>query len=374
MSEATPLPPVPLVDLGLQHSRIAEEVREGFERVLNRTAFVLGPEAEAFERAFAEYCGVRHCIGVASGTDAIELALRGSGIGAGDEVIVPTNTFVATAEAVVRAGATPVLVDCDDDYLIDVDAVSAAVTKRTRAVVPVHLYGQVAPMKEVRDAVPEDVVVIEDAAQSQGAVQSGRRAGSLGLAAATSFYPGKNLGAYGDAGAVMTDDDSVAERVRRIRNHGGVNKYEHLEFGVNSRLDGLQAVVLSLKLRRLDAWNAERREAAARYDDLLADLPEVLRPRTRPENEHVWHLYVVRVPRRDHVLAHLNSAGIGAGIHYPTPVHLLPAFAYLGHGQGVFPRAEHMAGEILSLPIFPGITAEQQERAADNLRRGLMTQ
>jgi dTDP-4-amino-4,6-dideoxygalactose transaminase len=367
---AQPLP-IPLVDLGLQHRRIADEVHAGFERVFAATSFILGPEADRFEREFADYCGVVHCIGVGNGTDAIELALRACQIDAGDELILPANTFVATAEAVVRSGAVPVLVDCDEDFLIDVDAVSAAVTPRTRAVIPVHLYGQLAPMKALIDVLPGGILVIEDAAQAQGAAYAGQRAGSFGIAAATSFYPGKNLGAYGDAGAVLTDDDEVANRLRRLRSHGGVRKYEHVDIGFNSRLDGLQAVVLSAKLARLDAWNAERRVAAARYNKLLADLPGLIRPRIVPGNEHVWHLYVVRVPQRDEVLAALNAAGIGAGIHYPAPVHLLPAFARLGYRRARFPVSERLANEILSLPIYPGITAKDQQRVVDVLASAL---
>ncbi|HEV7657190.1 MAG TPA: DegT/DnrJ/EryC1/StrS family aminotransferase [Mycobacteriales bacterium] len=362
---------IPLVDLGWQHAQVADEVRAGFERVFAATSFVLGPEAERFEQEYARYTGVRHCVGVGNGTDAVELALRAAGIGRGDEVVIPANTFVATAEAVLRSGAELVLADCDEHHLLDPESVAPRVTARTRAVVPVHLYGQVAPMKAVADAAGDGVVVVEDAAQSQGATQDGRASGSFGVAAATSFYPGKNLGAYGDAGAVTTDSDEVAGRLRALRNHGGVRRYEHGEFGVNSRLDGLQGVVLSAKLARLDGWNALRRAAAARYEELLADLPEVTLPRTAPGNEHVWHLYVVRVPRRDEVLTTLNAAGIGAGIHYPAPVHLLPPFAHLGHGPGSFPRAEASAAEILSLPLFPGITPEQQQRVAAELRSAL---
>jgi dTDP-4-amino-4,6-dideoxygalactose transaminase len=366
--------PVPFVDLGLQHRRVAAEVRPRLEEVMSATAFVLGPQVAGFEERFAAYCGVRHCVGVGNGTDALELALRGAGIGVGDEVIVPANTFVATAEAVVRAGARLVLADCDADGLLDPAAVADRLTPRTRAVVPVHLYGQVAPMKQVRDAVGPGVLVVEDAAQSQGARQEGRAAGSFGTAAATSFYPGKNLGAYGDAGAVVTDDDEVAERVRALRNHGGVRKYEHTLIGTNSRLDGMQAAVLTVKLAHLDAWNAERDAAAARYDELLAGLAAtagLVRPRAVPGNDHVWHLYVVRVPRRDEVLAALGAAGVGAGIHYPLPVHLLPAFAGLGAGPGSYPVAERLAGEILSLPMFPGITAEQQDRVVAVLAAAL---
>ncbi len=364
--------PVPFVDLGLQHRRIEAEVLPAIASVMSRTAFIFGPDVEKFEQEFAEYSGVRHCIGVANGTDAVELALRGAGIGAGDEVIIPANTFVATAEAVLRAGASVVLADCDEDYLLDPAAVAARTTERTRAVVAVHLYGQMAPMKAIADAAGPDVLLIEDAAQSQGAAQGGRPSGSFGVAAGTSFYPGKNLGAYGDAGAVLTDSDEVADLVKKVRNHGGVAKYEHAVLGVNSRLDGIQAAVLSIKLARLDEWNAERAAAAARYEELLAGLPGLVRPRAVPGNEHVWHLYVVRVPERDRVLASLQEQKIGAGIHYPAPVHRLPAFSgVVDDGPGSHPVAERTGAEILSLPMFPGITEGQQERVADALRRAL---
>jgi dTDP-4-amino-4,6-dideoxygalactose transaminase len=364
--------PVPLVDLGWQHRQVAEEVRAGFDAVLSSTAFVLGPHVAAFEAEFAQYCGVGHCVGVANGTDAIELALRASGVGEGDEVILPANTFFATAEAVVRAGASVVLVDCDEDFLIDVTKVKEALTERTRAVIAVHLYGQMAPVGQLRAILPDSVLLFEDGAQSQGAQSQGARSGSVGLAAATSFYPGKNLGAYGDAGAVMTDSAEVAEALRRLRNHGGVARYEHETVGMNSRLDGLQAVVLSAKLRRLDAWNAARREAARRYGELLGDVAGCVLPRVVPGNEHVWHLYVVRVPERDRVLAEVQAAGIGAGLHYPVPVHLLPATQRLELGvPGDFPVAERLAGEILSLPLFPGITDGQQVRVAEALRDAL---
>lgn len=362
---------IPLVDLKLQRDRVADEVQAGFDRVLAHTSFVLGSEVQAFEREYAEYCGVGHCVGVGNGTDAIELALRAVGVGPGDEVITAANTFVATAEAIVRTGATLVLADCDEQFLLDPAAAAAAITSRTKAIVPVHLYGQMAPMERYAAATGDGVYLIEDAAQSQGATRHGRRSGSVGAVGATSFYPGKNLGAYGDAGAVTTDDDVVADRLRALRNHGGTRKYEHLELGVNSRLDALQAVVLSAKLRSLDDWNDERRMAAERYGDLLKSLDQVVVPEVAPGNEHVWHLYVVRVPRRDEVLARLNAAGVGAGIHYPTPVHLLPAFADHGWERGAFPTAELLAGEILSLPIYPGITPPQQESVVDRLAEAL---
>ncbi|MBO0882724.1 MAG: DegT/DnrJ/EryC1/StrS family aminotransferase [Mycobacterium sp.] len=362
---------IPLVDLKLQHDRISCDVQFGFERVLANTSFVLGPEVQAFERDYAEFCGVGHCIGVGNGTDAIELALRAVGVGPGDEVITAANTFVATAEAIVRTGATLILADCDEHFLLDPTAALAAITGRTKAIVPVHLYGQMAPMERYAAAAANGVHLVEDAAQSQGAKRHGRRSGSVGIAGATSFYPGKNLGAYGDAGAVTTDDVEIAARVRALRNHGGLRKYEHAEIGVNSRLDELQAVVLAAKLRKLEEWNDERRLAAERYGDLLKELDQVGVPDVLPGNEHVWHLYVVRVARRDDVLTRLNAAGVGSGIHYPAPIHRLPAFAGLGWEPGAFPIAERMADEILSLPIYPGITAAQQERVVEHLSEAL---
>jgi dTDP-4-amino-4,6-dideoxygalactose transaminase len=355
---------IPLVDLAAQHRQVADEVAEGWAQVLERTAFVNGPAVAAFERAYAEYIGVGHCVGVGSGTDALELALRAAGVGSGDECVLPANTFIATAEAVARAGATPVLVDCDPvTGLISPEAAMAAIGPRTRAVLPVHLYGQAAAVEQIQG----DVVVIEDAAQSQGARRFGRAAGTLGDAAATSFYPGKNLGAYGDAGAVLTNDDSLAQGIALLRDHGSPRRYEHSVLGFNSRLDTLQAVVLAAKLRRLDVWNEDRRKAAERYHELLASVPGVELPVVAEGNEPVWHLYVVLVPERDRVLAALHAAAVGAGIHYPTPIHLTGAFAGLGYGVGAFPHAERRAERQLSLPIFPEITAAQQERVVEVL-------
>ena len=361
---------IPLVDLSAQHAAVADEVAEGWREVLARTAFIGGPQVAAFEREYAAFVGVPHCVGVANGTDAIEIALRALGVGRGDECILQANTFIATAEAVARVGATPVLVDCADDetYLIDVKAVEAAVTPRTAAILPVHLYGQVAPVEQLLTLAGRiGVCVVEDAAQSHGARRNGVSAGALGDAAATSFYPGKNLGAYGDAGAALTGSADVAARMRMIRDHGSPSKYQHEVLGVNSRLDTLQAVVLSAKLQRLDEWNTARRAAAARYDELLSDCDAVVRPHTLDGNVHVWHLYVVRVPDRDRVLKELHADGIGAGIHYPVPIHLTPAFAGLGYVPGAFPVAERTARELLSLPLFPEITPAQQERVTSVL-------
>ncbi len=360
---------IPLVDLSAQHREIAAEVRAGFDAVMQNGAFILGPPVAEFEARFAAFSGVAHCIGVANGTDALELALRALDIGAGDEVILPANTFIASALAVARAGASPVLVDCDPlHHLIDPDAVAARITSRTRAVMAVDLFGQIAPMEQLEPlCAQQGIALVEDAAQAQGAGQGERRGGSFGAIAGTSFYPGKNLGAYGDAGAVMTSDDGLALRVRQLRNYGSDVKYHHPVQGFNSRLDTFQAVVLNAKLARLEDWNASRRRAAAYYDAHLADVPGIARPATRPGNEHVHHIYAVRVAERDRVLAALNAEGIGAGVHYPVPIHMQGAFAALGHAEGDFPNAESAAAEMISLPLYPGISEAQQQYVVDAL-------
>lgn len=360
---------IPLVDLGAQHREVAGEVAAGFAAVMERSAFVGGEEVAAFEREFADFVGVPQCVAVANGTDALELALRATDVGPGAEVLVPVNTFAATALAVVRAGATPVFVDCDAEHHL-IDVARLPIRARTRAVMAVHLYGQMAPMTALAAAAP-GLVLLEDAAQAHGATQDGRPVGALGQVAATSFYPGKNLGAYGDGGAVLTASPELAERVRALRNYGSPIKYHHPVLGMNSRLDTLQAVVLRAKLKRLAAWNQARLAAARRYDALLADLPTVVLPQTAPGNTHVWHLYAVRVPDRDRVLARLTADGIGAGVHYPIPLHLQGAFAHLGHRRGDFPVAERAAAELLSLPLFPHITGEQQAQVAAALRAAL---
>ncbi len=368
---------IPLVDLAAAHAEVADEIAAGFARVLAATAFVGGAEVSAFEREYAAFAGVDHCVGVANGTDALELALRASGVRAGHDVALPANTFIATAGAVARIGARPVLVDCEPDtLLIDPERALDAVGPATRAVVPVHLYGQCADTAVLAAGLPEWVRVVEDAAQSQGATRDGRSPGR-GSIAATSFYPGKNLGAYGDAGAVLTDDPDAAGLVRALANHGGTAKYRHDVAGFNSRLDGLQAVVLRAKLARLAAGNAARRAAAARYDALLgaaASAGRVVLPATAPGNTHVWHLYVLRLgdrgisgADRDAVVGKLNAEGVGAGVHYPVPVHLTGAFAHLGHRRGDFPHAEAAAERMLSLPLYPQITEEQQQRVVDAL-------
>jgi dTDP-4-amino-4,6-dideoxygalactose transaminase len=357
---------IPFVDLKAQQAEILDEVKPGIERVLAEATFVGGPDVAAFEREYAAMVGASHCVGVGNGTDALELALRAVGVAPGGEVIIPVNTFIATAEAVSRIGAVPVFVDVDPEYLlIDPEAAAAAVTGRTQAIVPVHLFGHVAPVAALR-AVPAlaAVPIVEDAAQSQGAGCADGLAGVLGTVASTSFYPGKNLGAAGDAGAVTTNDPDIARTVRVLAAHGSEYKYVHERIGFNSRLDAVQAIVLRAKLTRLAAWNACRRDAAARYAAMLSAVPGVRVPVSRRGNSDVWHLYVVRVADRDRVLSSLTSAGIGAGIHYPTPLHMTEAYAPLGYSAGAFPIAEAAAKQVLSLPMFPHITPAQQEDVA----------
>ena len=362
---------IPLVDLAWQHDQIVAELETGLKEVFSTTAFIQGPHVGQFEQEFAEFCQAGHCIGVGSGTDAIELSVRALGLGRGDVVIVPANSFIASALGVLRAGADVRLVDCDpNSYLMDVDLAMEAIDDSVRAVMPVHLYGQMAQMEHLED-VPDRVTVIEDAAQSQGATRHGRSMGSYGRVAATSFYPGKNIGAYGDAGAVVTNDDELAQRVRKMGNWGSAQKYHHPELGFNSRLDTVQAVVLRAKLTRLAAWNGARQQAAERYASLLDRVERVTLPAALEGNGHVWHLYVIRVANRDDVLAGLQAKGIGAGVHYPVPMHLQGALSGLGYGPGSFPVTESAATEILSLPMFPGITESQQEEVVAALLASL---
>ena len=366
---------VPFLDLAAQSAEVAAEVLPAWKRLFESAGFIGGSEIDAFEHEYAEYIGVEHVIGVSNGTDALELAYRAVGVGPDDEVIMPANTFIATAEAVSRIGAVPVFVDVDDEYLlIDPDAVEAAITERTRVIAPVHLFGQTAPIERILlIADKHGIAVVEDAAQSQGASSSAGRAGALARVAATSFYPGKNLGAAGDAGAVMTNDADIAAFIRNVAAHGSSAKYVHDHIGMNARLDAIQAPVLRAKLVRLEGWNASRRAAADRYAALLADVEGVRLPSVRPGNTDVWHLYVVRVEERERVMAELSAAGVGSGIHYPTPVHLTEAYAGLGYLRGQFPFAEAAADRILSLPMFPHLTEAQQEDVAAALRFALVS-
>jgi dTDP-4-amino-4,6-dideoxygalactose transaminase len=361
---------IPLVDLRAQYARIQNAVDEAIGRTLGRADFILGRELELFEEEFAAYCGVRHCVGCANGTDAIQLLCRALEIGEGGEVVVPAMTFVATALGVSQAGARPVLADVDPETgLLDPHQAEAAITPRTRAILAVHLYGQCVDGAAFRDiAARRGVLFLEDAAQAHGASSAGRRAGALGQAAAFSFYPGKNLGAYGDGGCVTTDDDAVARKLRSLRNWGSPEKYRHDEMGLNSRLDTLQAAILRVKLRHLDEWNAARRRLAAEYDRALGDLPHV-RP-TRYNDGAVYHLYVIRTADRDGALRRLRAAGIDAGIHYPSAVHEHRAYRWLGYGAGAFPVAEAFARQCLSLPLYPEMPAGVVARVAEVLRAG----
>ena len=364
---------VPLVDLVAQNMETAADIRTAVDSVFETASYIGGSDVGAFEQEYAEATGAGFCIGVGNGTDALELALRVAGVTAGGEVVLPVNTFIATAEAVSRIGAIPVFADVDEEHLLlDPDAVAAVVTSRTQAVVPVHLFGQVAPVGAIRAALGSSgISIVEDGAQSQGAESQDGRAGSMGLVSSTSFYPGKNLGAAGDAGAVTTGDAEIARTVRLIASHGSEKKYVHELVGFNSRMDSVQAAVLRVKLRHLAEWNRRRRVAAARYAALLDGVDGVRLPQSMPGNLDVWHLYVVRVAERDRVMAHLNAAGIGASIHYPTPLHLTAAYGGHGLGAGSFPIAEAAAGRILSLPLYPHITADQQEFVAEELAEAL---
>jgi dTDP-4-amino-4,6-dideoxygalactose transaminase len=356
---------IPLVDLQAQYRTIQNDVDAALLAVVRRGDFILGGAVKEFEGAFARFVGTRHCIGVASGTDALFLCLKALGIGAGDKVLLPANTFIATALAVSYAGATPVLCDVDPlSCTLDVERARRNLPAGLKAIMPVHLYGQPADMDTVRDlARAKGLLVVEDAAQAHGAVHKSGRCGTLGRAAGFSFYPGKNLGAYGDGGAVCTDDDALAEQLRLLRNWGSTVKYVHPIQGFNSRLDTLQAAVLGVKLAHLARWNEQRRQVAAWYSEALAPLAtHVELPQTASWTiEHVWHLYVIRLRHgnRDVALKRLQSAGIGAGIHYPIPIHRQYAYAALGLDAGSFPVTEDLAGRVLSLPIYAEMSREQ---------------
>jgi dTDP-4-amino-4,6-dideoxygalactose transaminase len=352
---------VPLVDLGAQFQPIKTEVMQAIEGCLDSMHLFLGPNTHAFEEEFAAYCGTRGCVSVANGTDALHLALRAAGVGRGDEVITVAHTFFASTEAIVMADATPVYVDIDPrTYLIDVDQIEARITSRTRAIMPVHLYGQMADMDAIMDiAARHDLVVIEDAAQAHGAEYKSRKAGSIGQLGCFSFYYSKNLGAYGESGAVVTSDPELARRLRLLRDHGSETRYHHDEYGFNSRMDELQAAVLRIKLRHLDRWNVQRREHAATYDRLLAEANVGL-PVTAADRSHIYYVYVVRSPERDALLRRLTERHIGTGVHFPIPVHLQPATRALGYRAGDLPHTELAAQEVLSIPMYAELTPEQQ--------------
>lgn len=365
---------VPFLDMTSLHEEVADELHDAFRRVLSSGWFIRGREVEAFESEFAEYCEARHCIGVGNGLDALVLIQRAYNIGPGDEVIVPAHTFIATWLAVSQTGATPVPVEPDFATCnIDPALIEAAITPRTRAIMPVHLYGQPVDMDSIMEvARRHGLKVIEDAAQAHGARYKGGRCGSLGDAAGFSFYPGKNLGALGDGGAVMTNDADLAARVRRIANYGSERKYDHAEPGVNSRLDELQAAFLRVKLRRLGGWNARRGEIATIYRDGLDGFPDLMLPTVPMWAEPSWHLFVIRHPDRDALAGHLEKRGIGTLIHYPVPPHLSGAYRNGGWAAANLARTERLAGEILSLPIGPHLSKPDARRVLEALREGVV--
>ena len=363
---------IPFLDLASLHAPLEAELDAAYRRVLASAHFILGPELEAFEAEFAAYCGCRHCIGTGNGLDALTMTLLAAGIGPGDEVIVPAQTFVATWLAVSHAGATPVPVDIDrHSHNIDPCLIEAAMTPRTRAIIPVHLYGRPADMQAINAiAVRHNIFVLEDAAQAHGATCFGERAGNLGHAAAFSFYPVKNLGAFGDGGAVTTNDDALAEQLRRLRNYGSRRKYHHDEIGFNSRLDELQAALLRVKLPHLDAWNVRRSEIAARYAGGLAGLPLGLPPSGTADVHPVWHQYVVTAADRDRLQTKLGEQGVDTMVHYPVPPHRQPAYADRYTGPSL-PASNAQAGSCLSLPIHPTISTAEIDTVCAHIRRAI---
>jgi dTDP-4-amino-4,6-dideoxygalactose transaminase len=360
---------VPFVDLKSQYQAIKNEIDQAMQAVINDTAFIDGPYLEAFEEAFAQFCGTEYAVGVSSGTSALGLALKASGIGRGDEVITVPNTFMATVEAIIDCGARPVFVDIDPaTCTLDVTELGAAITPSTRAIIPVHLYGQPVDMDPVMAlAEQHNLLVIEDACQAHGATYKGRATGSLGHAGCFSFYPGKNLGAYGDGGAVVTNDQALAAEIVMLRNHGTKQKYVHEVVGWNERLDALQAAILQVKLKYLPEWNELRRAHAAAYNARLSEVPGITCPHEADYARHVYHVYGIHVQDRDAVMDTLKAHGAGCGIHYPIPVHLQQACGYLGHERGDFPHTEYSADHIVSLPMFPELSNEQIAYVVDTL-------
>ena len=355
---------VAFLDLKAQYNSIKEEVNEAIQKVLESCAFAGGPFVEEFENNFAQFCQTPHAVGVSSGTSALWMALLALDIGAEDEVIIPANTFIATAEAVSYAGAKPVFVDADEQtYTMNPELVEAAITPRTKAIIPVHLFGQMADMDAVMEiAHGYGLAVIEDASQAHGAEYKDRRAGSIGDLGCFSFYPGKNLGAYGEAGCVVTNRNDLAEKIQKLRDHGQSKKYYHDLIGWNGRMDGIQGAVLSVKLRHLEEWNSRRRQHALKYNELLRGQEQLITPTEANSAKHVYHIYALRTPGRDKLIKHLAENEIYCGIHYPIPLHLQKAYQYLGHQKGDYPVSEQCASEYISLPMFPELTNIQIER------------
>jgi dTDP-4-amino-4,6-dideoxygalactose transaminase len=369
---------VPFVDFRIQHQPIQTKIEQAIERVIKQGDFILGEALAEFEVAFAAACGVSYGVGVASGTDAIALGLQACGIGKGDQVLVPANTFIATIIGIIYAGATPVLVDCDDETaLIDFKSAAKAISSRTKAILPVHLYGQMVSPHQLKDfADTYNLIIFEDAAQAHLAEREGIRAGAIGLAAGFSFYPSKNLGAFGSGGMVVTNDRAIADKVRSLRNYGAPRKYFHTELGTNSRLDTLQAAILNIKLPYLSEWNLARNQAAQVYDLALQPLAtqQVFPIKNYSQIGHVYHLYVIRLnqqlaQQRETLQQQLQELGIQTGIHYPIPCHLQPAYRYLGYRSGDFPQAEALCEQILSLPMYPGLEQNQIALVSEQLAK-----
>lgn len=362
---------VPFVDLQSQYKAIRSDVLKGVEAVFDKCNFILGEEVQKFEQEFARYIGTKFGIGVANGTDSLHLALRAAGVTEGDEVIVPANTFIATALGATYTGARIVLVDADPKtFLMDVKQLEKAITKKTKAIVPVHLYGRMMDLDPVVElAKKHNLVIVEDTAQAHGAQLRGKKAGSIGAFGSFSFYPGKNLGAYGDGGGLTTNDAELKAKIEAFRNYGSPKKYHHPVVGWNSRLDTVQAAVLSAKLPHLDTYNSKRYDAAVKYNRLLEGVGDLVLPQIPEKGSHVFHLYVVRTKRREELMNHLNSNGVSAVIHYPVPIHLHGAYSNLGYKAGDFPVAEQMCNEIVSLPMFPELTDEQIGYVAEQVKR-----
>ncbi|MBT0663010.1 DegT/DnrJ/EryC1/StrS family aminotransferase [Geobacter pelophilus] len=366
---------IPFLDLKAQYKSIKDEVNPAIQDVLDNTAYVMGKAVADFEAAFAFEHGVKHCLGTSSGTDGNHMVLWGLGVGSGDEVIIPANTFIATAWGATLCGATPVFVDCDPiSYNIDPSKVEEAITSRTKAIVAVHLYGQPADMDALQAiATKHGIHLIEDCAQAHLAEYKNKRVGGFGRAASFSFYPGKNLGAYGEAGAVTTTDDDLAKKFRMIRDHGTLTKYNHEIYGHNYRMEGIQGAVLGVKLKHLNTWTEGRRRVASRYCEMLSGLDELMLPTEVSDRRHVYHLFVVQAPlRRDDLVKYLNEKGIATGLHYPVPLHMQPCFSHLNYDRGVMPVAEQLAENGLSLPMYPELTDEQLTYISNNIRHFFM--
>ncbi len=360
---------VPFLDLKTQYHAIREEIAEAVQRVLESSQYILGPEVKSFEEAFAAAHDAQLCVATNNGTSALHLALWALGIKRGDEVILPVNTFIATAEAILLCGATPIFVDHDEYFCLDPEDVERRITRRTRAIMPVHLYGQVAEMPELESiAKHHGLQIIEDAAQAHLATLGGKKVGSWGAATGFSFYPGKNLGAYGEAGAVLTNDTVLAEKMRRIRDHGSENKYWHTVAGHNYRLEALQGAILGVKLKHLEVWTKARQANANAYRQALEGIPQIQVPKVRNGAGHVYHLFIIEAEHRDELRTFLEKREIATGLHYPVPLHLQPCFRNLGYKEGAFPRAERSSKRIVSLPMYPELTNEQIAYIADTIR------